>query len=106
MIWEYKAGTNLREFNEAQLKNHIATMSYEEGKTWFLYKTYGAGEFQCQILDEGIFFNHSDTPNCITKTDHHTYAKRDIEAGEQLQDDYSTFDFPDFIYPIRDHFNV
>ena len=48
-------------------------------------------------LDNGRFINHSATPNLIVTFDPEasSYAARDIAAGEELTEDYSSFD-PDF----------
>ena len=51
-------------------------------------------------VDNSRFYNHSDDPNCYS-TDYneeylgYTRAKRDIQAGEELTDDYHTFGFTD-----------
>lgn len=45
--------------------------------------------------DDARFFNHSDTPNCHDFPDASggtTVAARDIERGEELTSDYSSFD--------------
>ena len=52
--------------------------------------------------DDSRFFNHSDTPSCLDKqpdgSANVTSAARDIQIGEELTSDYSTFtttvDFP------------
>jgi uncharacterized protein len=45
--------------------------------------------------DDARFFNHSEQPNCHDLPDEQggtTVAARDIEAGEELTSDYSSFD--------------
>ncbi len=49
-------------------------------------------------VDNARFFNHSDEPNCMSSDFNEknlgvTIAKRDIEIGEELTDDYSLFGF-------------
>ncbi len=49
-------------------------------------------------VDNARFFNHSDEPNCMSADFNennlgHTVAKRDIQVGEELTDDYSLFGF-------------
>jgi SET domain-containing protein len=55
----------------------------------------------CYLLPEGIyvfcgdnakFMNHSTDPNCDDPEGYYTIANRDIEAGEELTSDYTTFD--------------
>ena len=108
MLWEYMAGKNVIEFDEASLKEHLSKMTFEQAQNMLIH-SYGSLDVQCQILDEGLFWNHSkENANCTSKPDPdpHTYAKRDIVAGEQLLDDYTTFHFPDFVYPLREQYKV
>jgi hypothetical protein len=55
----------------------------------------------CYLSPEGIyvfcgdnakFMNHSTDPNCDDPEGRYTVANRDIEAGEELTSDYTTFD--------------
>jgi uncharacterized protein len=55
----------------------------------------------CYLSEEGVyvlcgdnakFMNHSDNPNCDDTGGQFTIALRDIEPGEELTCDYSTFD--------------
>lgn len=42
--------------------------------------------------DNAKFMNHSTDPNCDDPEGRYTVANRDIEAGEELTSDYTTFD--------------
>ncbi len=64
-----------------------------------LLKHYGyKNEYGDYILcgDDARFFNHSDTPNCFEEYSPGgtapTIANRDIQKGEELTIDYSSFD--------------
>ena len=61
-------------------------------------KTYAYCHHDLYFLcvDNGRFFNHSDTPNTLDPSDVYcTYAKRDIKAGEEILSDYKTFGITD-----------
>ncbi len=48
------------------------------------------------IPDDGRYVNHSETPNSIATVDGSTLASvagRDIAAGEEIVEDYATYDF-------------
>ena len=59
------------------------------------FKTYGwieNGEYIICIDDEQ-YINHSNNPNCIFVDDGNTaIASRDIAIGEEITQDYKTFD--------------
>lgn len=66
-----------------------------------------------EILDEGKFWNHSRTfrnsgfpPEGRGYCSRSTYALRDIGAGEELLDDYGTYDFPDWNRRLEDEFGI
>jgi hypothetical protein len=60
----------------------------------------------CAITDDGKFMNHSSHPNCVTDMETgHTYASRDIDPGEQLFEDYATFEHPVFLLPLLEKYN-
>ena len=40
MLWEYMAGKNVNEFNEASLKEHLSKMSFEQAQNMLIY-SYG-----------------------------------------------------------------
>jgi len=44
-------------------------------------------------MDDGRYINHSDKPNVVSAQ----VASRDIEAGEELNEDYSDYTSPEFL---------
>lgn len=68
----------------------------DAAKAQILHYAYFDENYQKYVLcsDDARFFNHSKTPNCLDKMvgdEDQTIAMRDIEEGEELTSDYSTF---------------
>lgn len=105
MIWQYSAGINVNVYDAKTAASHLEAFATRVDARKFLDLTYGLKDLLHEITDEGRFINHSDKPNCLTdKNLGHTYASRDIDAGEQLFEDYTTFDHPDFLYDLLDKY--
>jgi hypothetical protein len=104
LIWEYKLGVNIVEYDEQAALAALSTRTYKECQRW-LDLTYGQRGLLCEILDDGKYMNHSTTPNCKTRAGGNTYAIRSIAAGEQLFEDYALFDHPDFLYPLLEKYD-
>lgn len=91
---------NVIEYNESSCKKHLSKLSFKEAHN-FLDITYGRGELLCQIIDDGKYMNHSESPNCKTNMiNGNVYAITNIKYGEQLFEDYSTFDHPTYLLPL------
>lgn len=103
LVWRYENGVNIREYDSQSASAHLATLSFQESQR-FLDLTYGQRGLLCEVLDDGKYMNHSECPNCKTSTGGNTYAIRDIEIGEELYEDYKSFDHPDFLYPLLDKY--
>ncbi|CAM9678884.1 unnamed protein product, partial [Ectocarpus fasciculatus] len=96
LVWEYDNGVNITEYDEQTANTHLASLSFHECQR-FLDLTYGQRGLLCEVLDDGKYMNHSEVPNCKTSTGGNTYAIRDIQPGDELFEDYATFDHPDFL---------
>ena len=61
-----------------------------------------------QLLDDCQFWNHSDTPNTGNHgpDPYNCYALRDIRKGEELFDDYGTYEWPDWYIHLLTEYNV
>ena len=105
MIWQYSAGINVKVYDAETAASHIEKLATRAEARKFLDLTFGLKDLLHEITDEGRFMNHSEKPNCRTDENlGHTYASRDIDAGEQLFEDYTTFDHPDFLHDLLDKY--
>lgn len=100
-IWRFTPGFDLK-FTEAQiltfpkpLQIYLCKYAWKSDKT----KLY------CFSSDDGKYFNHSENPNVLSEYRDNeeeviTVAVRDIHIGEELLDNYSSFELE------YDHDNV
>lgn len=83
-------------YTQAQLEElAIKEPDNIEDVLWGGYIHDPTGEF-IRLKDGGQFTNHSETPNCggawsDTPLGEFSIAVRDIEAGEEITDDYGTY---------------
>jgi SET domain-containing protein len=104
LIWRFRVGDNVTEYDEPAATKHLETLTMPEAKD-FLDLTYGIRDKLCFIRDDGRFMNHSTQPNCITDmSTGNTYALRDIEPDEQLFEDYARFEHPAFLFPLLEKY--
>lgn len=97
-VWDFDAPVD-----QAIHVNHLASLP-----PWVqqYVATYGYREGHMIVLcgDDARYFNHSKTPNCRSGHGTQTIAVRDIEAGEELTDDYETFDedYPKYAHLLKE----
>jgi len=74
------------------VRKYIATYGYREGHTIIL------------CGDDARYFNHSKQPNCRSGRGTETIALRDIAVGEELTDDYESFDedYPKYAHLLKE----
>ena len=93
IIWKFTPGFDLK-FTKEQLKRFPKQVQkYLESYCWLSKKS---GKY-CLASDNGKYFNHSKAPNCLNayyknEEEDVIKAKRDIQKGEELTEDYGTFD--------------
>jgi hypothetical protein len=89
---------NVVTFNETNFEEFLNNLSSTEKVKRFLDLSYGVSGEIHYILDDGKYMNHSTEPNCFTiMKDATTIALRDIEIGEMLTEDYSTYTHPEYL---------
>jgi hypothetical protein len=94
LVWKYSAGLNVLQYDAEAAANRLAALpTLEEAQKWLTF-TYGFFGMLNEVIDDGKFMNHSKEPNCKSKETGDTYSIRDIEAGEQLFEDYTSFGIP------------
>lgn len=94
-IWDFTPGFDLRWTHEEILAFPASTRPFFRQYTW---KSKKSGLY-CFASDDGRFFNHSDSPNCLSEhpedqPESVVVAIRDIAAGEELTDNYASFEDP------------
>ena len=92
-IWEFTPNFDLKYPKEEINQLPKAVQEYMEMYAWLSKKS---GKY-CFSSDNGKYFNHSKQNNVQSYYfDEHeeviTYALRDIEKGEELLDDYGSFE--------------
>lgn len=92
-IWEFTDGFDLK-LNDNDVLNLPKKLQI------FMCKYGWTGtksKLSCLASDHGRFFNHSNDPNSLSRyVDNEievvTYAVKDINIGEEITDNYSSFD--------------
>ncbi|MDE1871351.1 MAG: SET domain-containing protein [Candidatus Micrarchaeota archaeon] len=93
IVWRFTPNFDLR-FTKKQIKklpNQV--QKYLEEYVWLSKKS---GKY-CFSSDNGKYFNHSDSPNVLSayykgEEEVITKAIRDIKKGEEITDDYHSFE--------------
>jgi uncharacterized protein len=92
-IWEFTPGFDVK------LSAAFVDNAPEPLKSWLATHTYRSRTSHQYILcsDDARFFNHADHPNTASREvageeEVITVALRDIQPGEELTDDYRTFE--------------
>ena len=92
-IWKFTPG-----FDEKFTREQI--LAFPEALQIYIY-TYGwrskKSKLYCFCPDGGKYFNHSTNPNCLSeyRSDQEevvTVAIKDIQIGEEMTDNYSSFE--------------
>ncbi len=93
IVWEFTRGFD-RQFTKGAILQLPSAAHIYLAK--YAYKSRKSGRY---ILaeDNGKYFNHSSTPNTMSVhadgvPEVVTYALRDIHIGEEITDDYSSFE--------------
>lgn len=97
VIWKFTPGFDLK-FTREQI------LSFPELPQIYIYKyswKSSKSQMYCFSSDNGKYFNHSDNANTVSnyldgEEEVVTTALRDIQIGEELTDNYSTFESDDF----------
>lgn len=80
-----------RQFTPAEV--HVLDPLYQDILEFYSYRNNEGNMVLC--WDNGRFVNHSFNSNCFTTAYDFEVAVRDIQAGEQLTDDYGYLNIPE-----------
>lgn len=97
LIWSMNDNVQCFE-NEKELQEKLNSFDKYDDKRDFVVHLYPWKGKVYKILDGQDFVNHSDEPNCGSfssendQINDNLFAIRDIKEGEELLEDYRTFD--------------
>lgn len=110
-IWRFTPGFDLKFTREQILSFPEALQIYIYKYSWRSKKS----KLYCFSSDDGKFFNHSEKPNVLSeyRDDEEeviTVAIKDIQAGEEILDNYNSFEDEksdgDVLDEIAEKFNL
>ena len=108
LIWKYKRGINVRSLKgQRATRDYLAKLPNDESrKDWLIHMYFYRGHCN-EILDDGKFWNHSSNPNTGDGPDvNSSYAIKNIRKGEELLDDYGTYDWPSWLLKLLAEYEV
>jgi len=115
LLWKYSAapGGNVLSFRtEAEARERLRALATHEERVFWMDHVYMFDGKLNEILDDGKLWNHSAEP-CTGLPPagdgydiESSYAVRDIKAGEQLLDDYGTYEYPEWYERLCAEFGV
>eukprot|EP01041_Mallomonas_annulata_P010141 gene10141-21152_t len=117
LIWKYKQNENVLAYKGYEaVKQRLAELNKEE-QDFFMSHVYLYDGVVNEIIDDGKFWNHSESPNTgygsssstTTGEDidwNSSYAMRDIQAGEELLDDYGIYEYPPWFIQLAQEYNI
>ena len=126
MTWKAIPGENIDTMNEQECREFLKTRCSSAGKR-LLQVSYCDMSLIvngiCIPSDASQYTNHSDNPNCgahescqgdVFKEDSwmnapvasHVYALRDIQAGEELTEDYRSFHYPQWFLDLMQEYDM
>jgi SET domain-containing protein len=93
VVWRFTRGFDLKFSREDILSFPVVLQLYLYTYCWRSKKS----GLYCFSSDNGKHFNHSDKPNCLSEyrdgeEEVITTAVRDIQIGEEITDNYSSFE--------------
>ena len=97
-------------FDEQGTLKHLSSLPNDEARRDWLDHAFGEdGKVAVHDtnFDDGGMVNHSDNPNLVTnEKDGYSYSTRDIQEGEELTEDYRTYDYVPFFEDLCEKYGV
>ena len=94
-------------YNKEESIAYLASLSSDEEKKWWLEHAYGYEGKIAIEYDDSDMVNHSNNPTIAENpNDGHDYTIRDVYEGEELTEDYRTYDYVPFFEELRDKYGI
>ena len=109
LIWKYEG--SVIEIAQDKIEERLAKYQNNEEICNLLDHAYAWKDILCEIINDGNLFNHSIESNigfgeAETNRENDTYTIRDIQPGEELVDNYLSYDQPEWLKKIWEKYGV
>ena len=102
-VYDYKTTY----YNKEEAIAYLASLSSDEERKWWLEHAYGHNGKIATEYDDSDMVNHSNNPTVAENpNDGHEYTTRDVYEGEELTEDYRTYDYVPFFEELCDKYGV
>ena len=94
-------------YNKEEAIAYLASLSSDKERIWWLEHAYGDNGKIAIEYDDSDMVNHSNNPTIGENPDDgHDYTTRDVYEGEELTEDYRTYDYVPFFEELCDKYGV
>ena len=94
-------------YNEEETIAYLASLSSDEERKWWLEHAYGDNNKIAVVNDDSQMINHSNNPTLFENPDDgHDYTTRDVYEGEELTEDYRSYDIVPFFEDLCDEYGI
>ena len=94
-------------YNEEEAIAYLASLPSDEERKWWLEHGYGVNNKIAVVNDDSQMVNHSHNPTLVENPDDgHDYTTRDVYEGEELTEDYRTYDFVPFFEDLCEEYGI
>jgi hypothetical protein len=106
MVWKMGPGVNCASMTPEECAAHLAALPADK-KYYFASHIWVGDNLAWHPLggDDVDLWNHSNDPN-ISPGSFDGIASKDIQAGEEMFCDYSTFEYPQWLMEIYEEHKV
>ena len=101
--------TNVTYYNEQEAIAYLDSLPSDEHRKYWLEHGYGKYGMIAATDGDDEMINHSSNPNCnLAEGDDrcHDYSIRDIYEGEEITEDYTTYEEVPFYTELRKKYGV
>ena len=107
LVWKTAPGVNCKGITETEVRAHLDSLATHEEKYYFASHIWVGDGLAWYPLngDHVDLWNHSNDAN-IADGSFDGIASRDIQAGEEMLCDYSSFEYPQWLMDIYREYDV
>jgi hypothetical protein len=107
LVWKTAPNVNCKGITQAEVRSHLASLATDEEKYYFASHIWVGDGLAWYPLegDQVDLWNHSNDAN-IADGSFDGIACKDIQAGDEMLCDYSSFEYPQWLMDVYHEYDV